>query len=709
MNRRIRFVTLTVLALLSAFSCTRKENGLLLSMGEGLLNLDFGYDPSLSVTTKADGSDDGMTFKVEVIDYQSGVVIKTVEDHHTLINEPLSLREGRYIVKASNGTDIAAAFDSPYYEGRDTVDIVVGTETNATIVCTLANVKVTVSFSDAVKANFTRYDVDVTNELQDGTLSYAGEDKERAGYFKATGSLLWTIYMTNTDGVEFAPITGEILNVKPRDYYNIHFNVDGSGSTDLQGGMSLRVTVDGSMNEQNHGLDVSLNKASEPTVGDASGADLTELRAPQGAGIVGLLNVKAEAGVKRVTFSHTSQAMVQLGIPNTFNLLEPAAGVREAASAAGLTWTDFSQGDTHLDIDMRVLLSQTLSIGTYEMSVNVLDLQSQYVSIPVVVKVVPNVEVSTLRTNPWARSAYVYARYNTETEPEGMGFQWRKKGESVWNGFSGSIVKEGTAFSARIVGLEPSTQYEVRAVTAAEQSDDNIISFTTEAAEQLPNFSFDSWYKDGKEWYPNADNDENYFWDSGNKGANTLSEINPTSPEESFVVSGKAARLESKYVVIAFAGGNIYTGSFGKVDGIGASINFGRPYTCRPSALHGWYSYAPKEINRTKDPYNNLKGTTDVAKIYVALTDWSSPFVVNTNTGTFFDVNDPSVIAYGEMEDGTGTGGEYKEFTINLEYRDLERKPTHVLVVATASKYADYFTGGEGSLMYIDEFEFIFE
>ena len=190
-----------------------------------------------------------------------------------------------------------------------------------------------------------------------------------------------------------------------------------------------------------------------------------------------------------------------------------------------------------------------------------------------------------------------------------MGFEWRKAGESAWNPFSGELTKEGTAYSARIGGLEPSTQYEVRAITAAEQSDDNIMSFTTQAADQLPNFNFDSWCKDGKEWYANADLGENYFWDSGNKGANTLSELNPTSPEETFVVSGKAAKLESKYVVIAFAGGNIYSGSFGAVSGLGASINFGQPYTCRPTALHGWYSYAPKEINRTKSPYDNLKGT----------------------------------------------------------------------------------------------------
>ena len=204
--------------------------------------------------------------------------------------------------------------------------------------------------------------------------------------------------------------------------------------------------------------------------------------------------------------------------------------------------------------------------------------------------------------------------------------------------------------------------------------------------------------------------EDNYFWDSGNKGANTLSEVNPTSPEETFVVSGKAVRMESKYVILAFAGGNIYSGSFGSVSGLGASINFGRPYTCRPTALHGWYSYAPKAIDKVKAPYEDLKGTMDVGKIYVALTDWSSPFNVNTNTGTFFVPDeDPAVIAYGELEIPENSNGEYKEFTIDLEYRDLERIPTHVLVVATASKYADYFTGGVGSTMYIDEFEFLFE
>lgn len=111
--------------------------------------------------------------------------------------------------------------------------------------------------------------------------------------------------------------------------------------------------------------------------------------------------------------------MTALGIPGTVDILAPEAGVREAAAAAGLTWSDCAEGETGAEIDMRQLLSSRLAIGTYEFAVNILDMQSQYVSTRITVKVVPNVEVSTISTNPWAKFAYVYAQYNTESEPEG--------------------------------------------------------------------------------------------------------------------------------------------------------------------------------------------------------------------------------------------------------------------------------------------------
>ena len=577
MKNILKVSVIALMASAVAVSCSRND---VLGPGsgeKGFLRLNISSDLTV---TEVKAQEDDPTFKVVIRNYENGVIVKTIEDHHTIMDEPVSLTEGKYIVEATNGEDVEAAFDAPYYKGADTVDVLAGESAYADIVCTLANVKATVTVSENVRINFTEYSVTVSNGNEGGSLVYAGETLASEGYFKCTGTLNWTIDLVNNDGDRFSQ-SGEVSDVEPRDHYKFSFDVEGGTST--SGGLALKVTVDGTLNDKEHIIDI---------------------------------------------------------------------------------------------IDLPV----------------------------------QSVEVTTGSVNPWAMFAYVNGEYTTESAPEGLGFQYRKASETEWTDFAGEISYEGKTFSARITGLEPETLYEFRAVSAQDVRDDSAVQFTTEAADQLPNFNFDSWYKDGKNWYANADMGDNYFWDSGNKGANTLSEVNPTSPEETFVVSGKAVRMESKYVILAFAGGNIYSGSFGSVSGLGASINFGRPYTCRPTALHGWYSYAPKAIDKVKAPYEDLKGTMDVGKIYVALTDWSSPFNVNTNTGTFFVPDeDPAVIAYGELEIPENSNGEYKEFTIDLEYRDLERIPTHVLVVATASKYADYFTGGVGSTMYIDEFEFLFE
>jgi hypothetical protein len=48
--------------------------------------------------------------------------------------------------------------------------------------------------------------------------------------------------------------------------------------------------------------------------------------------------------------------------------------------------------------------------------------------------------------------------------------------------------------------------------------------------------------------------------------------------------------------------------------------------------------------------------------------------------------------------------GEWKRVAIPLVYRKLNKQPTHLLVVFSASKYGDYFHGGEGSTLYLDDF-----
>ena len=159
-----------------------------------------------------------------------------------------------------------------------------------------------------------------------------------------------------------------------------------------------------------------------------------------------------------------------------------------------------------------------------------------------------------------------------------------------------------------------------------------------------------------------------------------------------------------------FAAGSIYSGTFGKVEGLGAILNFGRPYTSRPSALKGYYKYTSGIIDVTKSPYDYLKGQRDSCHIYVALFTWNAPFQVNTTTQTFVDLswNNPDMIAFGELKTDQSIN-DYAQFTIPLKYRDLTTKPTYILIVGAASKYGDYFTGSTSSVLLLDEFELVFE
>lgn len=237
------------------------------------------------------------------------------------------------------------------------------------------------------------------------------------------------------------------------------------------------------------------------------------------------------------------------------------------------------------------------------------------------------------------------------------------------------------------------------------------MQFTTEEAAQLHNMSFDSWYMNGKAPMPNADA-AHYIWDSANPGSASMDYI-PTNKETSVVAVGGDGKCAAKLVtlggvpVVKLAAGNIYTGKFGGLAGVsGAYLDWGVPFASRPLALKGFYRYEPRTVNIGNQ--GGMNGKTDICKIQIMLTDWDRPFAINTRDGVFVDVeNDAHIIAYGTLE-SSETMNDYKEFNIELEYRDTVRKPKFIVIVGASSKYGDYFTGGEGSTLYLDEFELVY-
>ena len=247
--------------------------------------------------------------------------------------------------------------------------------------------------------------------------------------------------------------------------------------------------------------------------------------------------------------------------------------------------------------------------------------------------------------------------------------------------------------------LKASTTYVFRAVSA-EDKETKEIEFTTSSAETLHNLSFDDWSNSDK--MPNA---EGYsVWDSANSAGAAIT----TSPSTD-AVRGKAARLESVTAFGLMAAGNIFTGKFVGLAGLGAKLDWGVPFTSRPIALRGYYKYAPKAIDKVKDPYSDKKGQTDESQILVFLTDWTGPFRVNTSEKTFVDLdNDSGIIALGQLN-SSNKDSDYVKFTLPIVYRDNSRIPTHIVLAAASSRYGDYFTGGVGSVLLIDEFEFVYD
>lgn len=314
-----------------------------------------------------------------------------------------------------------------------------------------------------------------------------------------------------------------------------------------------------------------------------------------------------------------------------------------------------------------------------------------------------DVNVITGKVNPWAKFAYLNGSYVSSLGAPT--FEYRQKGVTEWNTLPTEQIQiDGNNFSTKLTGLTPNTTYEFRSIagttTAATEE------FTTENTEDIPNLSFNDWYMDSKSWYADVDlSPENYWWDSGNKGANSLSEKNPTSPESVIVVEGKAAKLASTRVLSVFAAGSIYVGKFGRVIGLGAEIHMGHPYKARPTRLTGWYNYTSGVIDKVKAPYENFMGTQDSCSIYMLLSDIDQPYTINTTTQQFINFkSDPNIIAFGELKTPQSTSG-YQPFTLNLEYRSLERKPKYVVLVGCASKYGDYFTGSTSSVLYLDQFK----
>ena len=699
---------------LPVLSCTQTVE----PEGYGYVDIDVRLDRNVedmefdAVSGDVSVKSAGESSPIALAIYRSGSdePVEVIEDCASVL-EPLKLKTGHYTAVATCGESLsegsAAAFDSPFYSDTETFVIKNGVSETLDMTLVLDAVKVTAEFSEEIRENFKSYVLTVSNGVSELVFSNLDGTVDRDGYFAVTGTLEWSLALTNNDGEVYETLTGSYEEVKPKQHYAISFRM---AEKQPEGGAVISIVVDDSMTEKVHDILLDFMVKDKPEISASFSLD-SPLSFYTGDASEKILYVNLKHPATSFLISHDDEGLAAAGLPEEVELVNASEEMLSSLVGLGITAPSVTAEVLNTEIDLTGFFS-SLPAGTYGFEIFVQNDAEGELLQEISFEVKPVVE--TLTANAWARFAYLSGRWLTEDQPEGLGFQYRT-GDEEWTDVDADVTvnAEAKTFEAELHSLAAGAQYEYRAVTAAFRETQSV-QFSTETEQVVPNMNFDSWYQDGSVWYPDADAD-NFYWDTANKGS-SMAKLTPTAPEETHLaVTGegkKAAKLESMYanlvIVKVFAAGNIYTGKFGeaKISPTGATLDWGVPFTSRPLALKGFYDYRPKTVDQGS--YNDMSGKTDIGQIQIMLTDWDAPFRIDTSAGTFVDVeSDGHIIAYASLDLGQTDG--YQPFTLELEYRDRTRTPKYIVIVAAASKYGDYFTGGVGSTLYLDEFSFVYD
>lgn len=709
----------------SLLGCTGNKLNPTPEEGEGAIVFGVAFDSKTLeesvVESKGASTKAALDYKLAVRDAQGRKIRQW--DTAAEVPEEVWLMTGLYTIEVEAGNNKTAAFDSPYYLGKKEITVEPNRRVQEEVICYLANALVTVQYSDLIKTNFRDIEVKIGPSAQH-MLTF--EDESKKGFYDPGAededvALQWTLKLTSTSGTTFTE-SGS-FDIEAGKHFTLEFDVaDPDGAL---GGMTFltNIVVDEDAVKIDEEIKIPLKRRPEITGEDFDiKSDYFILFGDHPDVVVKL---RGTPKIDSVGVLHDCGYLLDRNVPEDFDITGITDAAKNQLRTHGFTWQTVS--DSVIKVSLTELIKK-LPEGTFHFEFGVRDSSgkrsSQVLTLLIVDSDVMTVSVSNPVLDIWQGRARFRGRWTTPSNPGNLAFEYRKAGAATWTKVTEGIQIDNAAagdFSLLVKGLTPDTEYEYRAVS--NDLPGNPQTLRTEQAIIIPNLNFDDWYKQGnKVWMPcsQAAYDAGIYWfDTGNKGTSTLN-ANPTTEEKGDVISGSALRMESQYVSLLgigqFAAGNIYTGRFSKtfttpLDNPGAELFFGRPFDARPTKLKGYYKYKPVAVTDSRtNPEGLGVGDMDQGNIYIALCDWNSHFVSNTQTGTFPDwsLSNPDIIAYSELI-FTGENTVYVPFEIEIDYRDLNRKPKYIVIAASASRFGDYMTGGRGTVLLLDELELIYD
>lgn len=745
MNFRINksiFALMLAAGSISLQSCTADDP--FADAGEGTLRINTSISSDLTRSGETD------------IDHLSETCIVYINNEKGLIKKykgldqlpsSITLKTGHYVAEAWAGDSVPASFDKKFYSAYQPFDMNVG-QNELNLTCRIANVVVSVNKA-SLDAGISDMTVKVASSTGDVTFSDVNIDDK--GYFMmpfGENALTYTIEGSTETGQHFVK-TGQIENVRKAHEYVLTLRNEPGES--VIGGGYFRVVI-----EEIPVVEDVIELFGRPVV---KGVDFNidnQLQMLKGDETDKIIYTSGFNSLASLRLDMSDNLASATGLTNGSNILSCDEATRAAFEAKGIKWDiasvnneeNIKSENVYLTLKKDFFAALPESATEYSLTFTAVDQQGKD---RVATLRIANTEDAFDRTAPVTLKGisdnYMAVSASTAKLPiivneesvENVRMAYRAKGTAEWtevnvvaSNAAGKVrraprrLAAGT-YEVTLSGLRHSTEYEYKCIVGDFETD--VRTFTTEAPFVIVNASMESWSTYSAKTmlgtktvpYPGvgSSREDNPFWESGNEGAATAN-MTLTSKSTDMKKSGEAsARLESKSAFGMIAAGNVFSGTYVRTDGTNGVLSLGREYNgSHPKGLRVWVNYRPgsgvtvKSGNESFVP-DGFKGGTDHGQIYVALVTEKVEIRTNPNDRKLFDPAGAEVLAYGQrtFEQAFGPDGALECLEIPLEYNEKAKtiKPVYLVIVASASKYGDYFSGAAGSVFYLDDFELIYD
>lgn len=718
----------SALALLALSACADSFEPAL--SGEGSVNMTASINTDMEVVSRAASDELAEQYGSSLVVYirNSQGVVRQYRGIQNLPTTPVALLSGHYTAQGWAGDSVSASWTERCFKGVEEFDISAGSVSSVNLALKVANTAAELELGEGVTDVLT--DITMTVGHSRGTLTFTQENVNDRAYFMFPSydrNLRYTLSGKLVDGT---PIQLADVIENPAEATCYRFKLQYTPKEDNNGGVFFTISVDESSIEVRNEIELTTAPAISGYDFDINGTITAE------KGKVGRRTFYiTTASTLRDVMLTSSELVSIIGSESVDFLNMQDETARTALADAGVNFhalTEDINGNTLrpnqlVQLNLEQVLTNNLEDGIHTFTVTATDTEgrSSTGSLTINVSNAP-VEIVPMAQDDirlTTRSAVLTGTVLKDGVEE-AGFRYRAQG-GQWNYIAGvpesRALAVGTRFAAQLNDLTPATTYEY--IVVADGYESEPVTFTTEAETQLPNSSFEEWTTSGKTVLL-ASNANNLFWDSGNHGSSTMNK-NITDKSTQYVHSGTySAQLTSQFVGIGsigkFAAGNAFVGKYLKTDGTDGVLGWGREFTGRPTAFRIWIKYNPGTVNSKGAVSGYLnEGDQDQGAIYMALVDetvqdfdgqkWPAVVKTKASERQLFNPEGDNVIAYGAKFLESATDGDgLIELVVPLTYRRNDVRPAALIFVASASRYGDYFCGGEGSTLWIDDLELIY-